>query len=133
MASRAGAELLLFTTPSATARSAPRSAGRSCKFQVWRHQFVDLATDFEAGKWLCYRAADLYDRKQEATRDLDGQALLRRAAVRAIDRCLQFYGGYGYVEEFPIARAWRDVRLITIGGGTSEIMKEIIAKRMGIG
>ena len=45
--------------------------------------------------------------------------------------CQQFYGGMGYVEETAIARAWRDVRLLTIGGGTSEIMKEIISKLEG--
>ncbi|MEK6607828.1 MAG: acyl-CoA dehydrogenase family protein [Myxococcota bacterium] len=133
MASRAGAELCLHD---AIRYGQERTAfGRPIgKFQVWRHQFVDLATELEAGKWLCYRAADLYDRKQEATREISMAKLYcGELAVRAIDRCLQFYGGYGYVEEFPIARAWRDVRLITIGGGTSEIMKEIIAKRMGIG
>ena len=49
------------------------------------------------------------------------------------DRCLQAHGGFGYTDEFPISRALRDVRLITIGGGTSEIMKEILSKRMGWG
>jgi alkylation response protein AidB-like acyl-CoA dehydrogenase len=52
---------------------------------------------------------------------------------RVTDRCLQLHGGYGYMDEFPISRAWRDARLITIGGGTSEIMKEILAKRLGLG
>jgi citronellyl-CoA dehydrogenase len=46
--------------------------------------------------------------------------------------CQQFFGGMGYVEETPIARAWRDVRMLTIGGGTSEIMKEIIAKTLAL-
>ena len=50
-----------------------------------------------------------------------------------MDRCLQAHGGYGYAEEFPIARSFRDSRLITIGGGTSEIMKEILSKRLGWG
>ena len=49
-------------------------------------------------------------------------------ACKVADRCLQAHGGFGYAEEFPISRYYRDVRLITIGGGTSEIMKEIIAK-----
>lgn len=104
------------------------------KFQVWRHQFVDLATELEAAKWLCYRAADLVNRKQECIKEISMAKLYAgELANRVIDRCLQFHGGYGYIEEFPIARAWRDIRLITIGGGTSEVMKEIIAKRMGIG
>jgi acyl-CoA dehydrogenase len=50
------------------------------------------------------------------------------AAVRVADEALQIHGGYGYTMDFPIQRAWRDARLGPIGGGTSEIMKEIIAK-----
>ena len=53
-------------------------------------------------------------------------------AQKVAYECLQAYGGYGYMEEYDIARFARDVRLITIGGGTSEVMKEIIAKRMGL-
>lgn len=52
-------------------------------------------------------------------------------AQRVAYDCQQFYGGMGYIEETTIARAWRDIRLITIGGGTSEIMKEIISKLSG--
>jgi citronellyl-CoA dehydrogenase len=104
------------------------------KFQVWRHEFVDLLTQLEAGQWLTYRACDLFNRNVEAVKEISMAKLYcGELAVKVIDRCLQFHGGYGYIEEFPISRQWRDVRLITIGGGTSEIMKEIIAKRMGIG
>ena len=53
-------------------------------------------------------------------------------AQRVAYDCQQFYGGMGYIEETNIARAWRDIRLITIGGGTSEIMKEIISKASGL-
>ena len=49
-------------------------------------------------------------------------------AKRGVDICLQFFGGYGYMEEYPIARMYRDVRVGTIVGGTSEIMKEILSK-----
>ena len=52
---------------------------------------------------------------------------------KTVDRCLQAHGGFGYSDEFPISRQWRDARLITIGGGTSEIMKEILSKRLGWG
>jgi citronellyl-CoA dehydrogenase len=52
---------------------------------------------------------------------------------RVTDRCVPAHGGFGYAEELGIARAWRDARLITIGGGTSEIMKEILSKRFGWG
>jgi len=50
-----------------------------------------------------------------------------------IDDCLQMHGGMGYVEEGPVARAWRDARLLQIGGGANEIMKEIITKAIGLG
>lgn len=110
------------------------------KFQVWRHQFVDLLTELDAGRLLAYQAADLYDRHLKAperapdpTREIS-QAKLYCAemAQRVIDRCLQFHGGMGYMEEYFVARAWRDTRLISIGGGTSEIMKEIVAKCVGL-
>ena len=48
------------------------------------------------------------------------------------DQCLQFHGGWGYIEEFPIARAWRDQRLFRIGGGTTETMRYYVAKLMGL-
>jgi alkylation response protein AidB-like acyl-CoA dehydrogenase len=53
-------------------------------------------------------------------------------AVRAASQCLQLHGGYGYIEEYRICRAYRDVKLGTIGGGSSEIMREIIARMMGL-
>jgi len=53
-------------------------------------------------------------------------------ASRVADRCVQLHGGYGYCEEYPIARAWRDVRVMSIFAGTNEIMKTIAAKAMGL-
>ena len=50
---------------------------------------------------------------------------------RTVDRCLQLHGGYGYMTEYPIARAWLDMRWTPIGGGTNEIMKEMIGRTMG--
>jgi citronellyl-CoA dehydrogenase len=104
------------------------------KFQVWRHQFADLLTEIEAARWLTYRACDLFARKQEAVKEITMAKLFAGELLcRVTDRCLQFHGGYGYMDEFPISRAWRDARLITIGGGTSEIMREILSKRFGWG
>jgi citronellyl-CoA dehydrogenase len=104
------------------------------RFQVWRHEFVQLMTELEAGRWLTYRACDLFNRKQEAVKEISMAKLYAgELAIHITDRCLQFHGGYGYTEEFPISRKFRDVRLITIGGGTSEIMREIISKRVGLG
>src|SRR5262245_58509919 len=103
-------------------------------FQVWRHQFADLATQIEAARWLTYRACDLFNRKEEAVKEITMAKLFAGELFnRVTDRCLQAHGGFGYSDEFPISRAWRDARLITIGGGTSEIMKEILSKRLGWG
>jgi citronellyl-CoA dehydrogenase len=110
------------------------------KFQVWKHHFVDMLTELDAGQALAYRSADLFDaylrdpdNTPDPTREIS-QAKLYCAemAQRVIDRCLQFHGGMGYMEEYFIARAWRDTRLISIGGGTSEIMREIISKLIGL-
>jgi citronellyl-CoA dehydrogenase len=104
------------------------------KFQVWRHTFAELATEIEAARWLGYRAVDLFNRKQDAVKEITMAKLFAgELACKVADRCLQAHGGFGYAEEFPISRYYRDVRLITIGGGTSEIMKEILSKRMGWG
>ena len=104
------------------------------KFQVWRHTFAELATEIEAARWLTYRAVDLFNRKQEAVKEITMAKLFAgELACKVADRCLQAHGGFSYAEEFPMARYFRDVRLITIGGGTSEIMKEILSKRLGWG
>lgn len=103
------------------------------KFQVWRHRFVEHLTSIEAAKRLTYHAVDLFDRKQEAVKEISMAKLFAGdLAQRVAYDCQQFHGGMGYIEETPIARAWRDIRLITIGAGTSEVMKEIIAKHSGI-
>ncbi len=104
------------------------------KFQVWRHTFADLQTQIEAARWLTYRAVDLFNRKEDAVKEITMAKLFAgELACKVADRCVQAHGGYGYAEEFHIARYFRDVRLITIGGGTSEIMKEILSKRLGWG
>ncbi|MBF5041267.1 acyl-CoA dehydrogenase [Aggregicoccus sp. 17bor-14] len=102
------------------------------KFQVWRHKFVEHLTAIEAARRLCYYAVDLFDRKQDAVKEISMAKLFAGdLAQRVAYDCQQFFGGMGYIEETPVARAWRDIRLITIGGGTSEVMKEIISKLSG--
>ena len=104
------------------------------KFQVWRHTFADLETQIEAGRWLTYRAVDLFVRGEDATKEISMAKLYGGELLnKVVDRCVQAHGGFGYSDEFPISRAFRDARLITIGGGTSEIMKEILSKRLGWG
>jgi citronellyl-CoA dehydrogenase len=102
------------------------------KFQVWRHKFVEHLAAIEAGRRLTYHAVDLFDRKQPAVKEISmAKLFVGDLAQRVAYDCQQFFGGMGYIEETPIARMWRDVRLITIGGGTSEVMKEIISKLSG--
>lgn len=99
------------------------------KFQTWRHEFAQLLTEVEAGRRLAYFAADLFNRKVPAVREISMAKLFcAELANKVADRCLQFHGGWGYMDEFSISRSWRDARLVTIGGGTSEVMREIIAK-----
>ena len=103
------------------------------KFQVWRHRFADMATRIEAGRALTYKALRLV---------ADGQQPIREAAMAKLytsevafsvaDECVQVHGGYGYMMEFPAQRAWRDSRLGPIGGGTSEIMRELIGRTYGL-
>jgi citronellyl-CoA dehydrogenase len=102
------------------------------KYQVWRHRFVEHLTTIEAARRLCYYAVDLFDRKESPVKEISMAKLFAGdAAQKVAYDCQQFYGGMGYIEETHVARAWRDARLITIGGGTSEVMKEIISKLSG--
>jgi citronellyl-CoA dehydrogenase len=102
------------------------------KFQVWKHKFVEMLTEVEAAKWLTYRAVELFDDPETrgaAVKEISMAKLFAGDLLQRVSYdCMQFHGGMGYVTETDVARAWRDARLITIGGGTSEIMKEIISK-----
>jgi citronellyl-CoA dehydrogenase len=112
------------------------------KREVWRHKFVDLYTRAEAAKAFVYKAVDHYNHERYVEHvpvSFETVKLISMAKVLVgdvvndvMDTCLQFHGGWGYVEEFPIARAWRDARLFRIGGGTTETMKYYIAKLMGL-
>ena len=108
--------------------------GRSLSgFQVVRHQLVDCDTELEMCRNLSYHAADLFERGVPCQREISmAKLVVSEKSMEVIDRCLQLHGGMGYVEETPVARAWRDARLLRIGGGTSEIMKEILSKMMGL-
>jgi acyl-CoA dehydrogenase len=99
------------------------------KYQVLRHRMADLMTEVEASRQLTYHTAWLFTHEQFAVKEasmvkLHASELQKKVA----DECLQVFGGYGYMEEYPIARAYRDTRAGTIAGGTSEILREIIAK-----
>ncbi len=99
------------------------------KFQVLRHRVAQLASEIEVIKTFtlqtCRMHADgLYAVKESSMAKLISTELSDRCTYE----CLQFFGGYGYMEEYKVARAFRDSRIGTIGGGSTEIMKEIIAK-----
>ncbi len=98
-------------------------------FQTVRHEIVQLETEIEAGRQLCYRTVDLVVRGDSAWREIAMCKLYcGEVANRVADRCVQLHGGMGYMDECEVSRVFRDMRLITIGGGTSEIMREILTK-----
>jgi citronellyl-CoA dehydrogenase len=102
-------------------------------FQAWRHRLAEHLTAVEAARWLTYRACDLFERRQVALREISMAKLFACDLAQEVAYdCMQLHGGMGYVLETGIARAWRDVRVMTIAGGTSEIMKEIISKQAGM-
>ncbi len=98
-------------------------------YQVWRHKLAEHRAAIEAGRWLNYRGVDLMNRGEQCVREVTMAKLFNaELAQRVAYDCMQMFGGFGYTTEYPIGRLWRDVRLFTIGAGTSEIMKEILAK-----
>jgi citronellyl-CoA dehydrogenase len=102
-------------------------------FQVTRHHIVDMETELEACRRLTYHAADLMNRGIPCQREISmAKLMVAQTTMSVMDRCLQLHGGMGYMSESKISRAWRDARLLAIGGGTNEIMKEIISKVMGL-
>jgi alkylation response protein AidB-like acyl-CoA dehydrogenase len=103
------------------------------KFQVWRHRFADMATRLEAGRALTYQALRLFAAGEYPIKEVAMAKLYTsEVAFHVADECVQAHGGMGYMMESPAQRALRDSRLGPIGGGTSEIMKEIIGRVMGL-
>jgi alkylation response protein AidB-like acyl-CoA dehydrogenase len=98
--------------------------------QAVGHRLADLATELEAARQLTYYAAEVLQRGGDASTEVSMAKLFAsEMANRLAYHCLQLHGGYGYMQEFPIERFFRDIRLSPIGGGTSEIMRDIIARR----
>lgn len=99
------------------------------KFQALRHTMVDHATDVEHCKIFNYAAVARLDKGEYVVKEATMAKLKStKVADETIYSCLQMLGGYGYMEEYPLARLFRDSRLGPIGGGTSEILKEILSK-----
>jgi acyl-CoA dehydrogenase len=104
--------------------------GRSInKFQVLRHRIAQLAAEIESTKAFVYLVCKMEQDGQYAVKESSMAKLLAtELSDKVMTQCLQCFGGYGYMEEYKIARMFRDSRVGTIGGGSSEIMREIIAK-----
>jgi acyl-CoA dehydrogenase len=99
--------------------------------QALRHRIADMATEIEAARQLVYHAVTRYLAGEDSTIQVSMAKLFAtEVANRVAYQAVQLHGGYGYMREFPVEGFFRDVRLWTIASGTSEIMKEIIAKRL---
>lgn len=99
------------------------------QYQALRHRFVDLYADMEMCKQYNYYVVDRMNKGEYMVKEATISKLRStKMADEVIYSCLQFLGGYGYMEDYPMARMFRDSRLGPIGGGTSEILREIIAK-----
>jgi alkylation response protein AidB-like acyl-CoA dehydrogenase len=100
-------------------------------FQAIQWKLADNATRIEAARLLTYRAAYLKDRDERTTLESSMAKLYAsEIAVRAADDCVQIHGGYGFVKEYPAEKFFRDVKLTTIGEGTSEIQRLVIARQL---
>ncbi|MGQ9674261.1 MAG: acyl-CoA dehydrogenase family protein [Chloroflexota bacterium] len=101
------------------------------RFQVIRHKLADMATSVEMARQLTYHALSLYVDGRPCLREVSMAKLAAcEIASRVADEAIQIHGGYGCMLEYPVQRIWRDARIGRIGGGTSEIMKEVICMTM---
>ena len=102
------------------------------KFQTIQAKLADLSTEIEAARLLTYKAAWLKDQGRNFSL-VAAQAKLKtgRLAVKAADEAVQIHGGYGYIEEYPVCRFYRDAKILTIGEGTDEVQQMVIARALG--
>lgn len=103
------------------------------KFQNTQFKLVEMATELKLGRtFLDKLIVDHMEKRDVVTEVSMAKYWITERAMGVIDGCLQLHGGYGYCEEYPVARAWRDMRVFSIFAGTNEIMKTIVAKRLGL-
>ncbi|GAA1764185.1 acyl-CoA dehydrogenase family protein [Streptomonospora arabica] len=132
VAATAGAEAVLAET---IAYCKDRTAfGRPIgKFQNTRFVLAELATEADLARTYVDRAITLLNRGELTVEDAaKAKWWTTEFANRVMDRCLQLHGGYGYMMEYPVAKAWQDARIQSIFGGTTEIMKEIVGRSLGL-
>jgi alkylation response protein AidB-like acyl-CoA dehydrogenase len=100
-----------------------------CEFQAIQWMLADMATEIEAARLLTFKAAYLADQKKRVTKESAMAKLYAsEVAVRTAEKCVQIHGGYGYTTDYPAEKFYRDAKLATIGEGTSEIQRLIIAR-----
>jgi alkylation response protein AidB-like acyl-CoA dehydrogenase len=103
------------------------------KFQAIRHKFADMATKIEAGRQMTYTTAWRFNNGEYPVREISMAKLFTaQMACEVTDECLQIHGGAGYMREYGIERAWRDMRLNRIGAGSDEIMLDVIGRSYGL-
>ena len=102
------------------------------KYQMIQAKLADLSTEIEAARLLTYKAAMEKDLGRNFSLTA-AQAKLKtgRLAVRAAEEAVQIHGGYGYIEEYPVCRFYRDAKILTIGEGTDEVQQMVIARALG--
>jgi short-chain 2-methylacyl-CoA dehydrogenase len=102
------------------------------KFQAIQAKIADLSAQIEAARLLVYRSAVLKERGEPFTLTAAQAKLITgRLAVRATEEAVQIHGGYGYIEEYPVCRFYRDAKILTIGEGTDEVQQMVIARQLG--
>jgi alkylation response protein AidB-like acyl-CoA dehydrogenase len=103
------------------------------RFQAIRHKFAEMATKIEAARQIVYTSAWRVQNGEYPVREISMAKLFAaRIAVEVCDEAIQIHGGYGYMKEYHVERAWRDMRLNRIGAGTDEIMLEVIGRSYGL-
>jgi alkylation response protein AidB-like acyl-CoA dehydrogenase len=103
------------------------------KFQAIRHKFAEMATKIEAGRQMTYTTAWRFNNGEYPVREISMAKLFTaQMACEVTDECLQIHGGAGYMREYGIERAWRDMRLNRIGAGSDEIMLDVIGRSYGL-
>ena len=101
------------------------------EFQAIQHKLADMATSIDAARLLTYRAGYMKDNDQRVTKESAMAKLFSsEIAVRVCDDALQIHGGYGFIKDYPVEKFYRDVKLCTIGEGTSEIQRLVIARQL---
>jgi alkylation response protein AidB-like acyl-CoA dehydrogenase len=103
------------------------------RFQAIRHKFAEMATKIETARQMVYTTAWRVEQGDYPVREISiAKLYASRIACEVCDECIQIHGGYGYMKEYHVERAWRDMRLNRIGAGTDEIMLEVIGRSYGL-